>query len=179
MKKIQTNFSELFIIKHNIIKDNRGFFVKTYNENIFKKMDLKLSIKERYISVSHKNVIRGMHFQTPPMDHIKLVNVIQGSILDVVLDIRNRSETYGEFFKLHIKAKDGITLHIPKGFAHGFKALESNTIIEYNQTSEYSQNNDNGIKYNSFGFNWGLNKPILSERDLHFQSFINFKSPFV
>jgi dTDP-4-dehydrorhamnose 3,5-epimerase len=178
MKKIRTDFSGLYIIQNEVFKDYRGMFVKTYSQTRFRDMDLDININERYFSVSEKDVIRGMHFQTPPTDHIKLVSVLQGSILDVVLDIRKGSLTYGKCFSIEIKAEEGKSIYIPKGFAHGFKALESNTIMQYNQTTEYSPSNDAGIMYNSFGFKWDVQNAILSERDLKFKSFNNFKSPF-
>jgi dTDP-4-dehydrorhamnose 3,5-epimerase/CDP-3, 6-dideoxy-D-glycero-D-glycero-4-hexulose-5-epimerase len=178
MELIKTNFEGLFIIKHKVFTDARGLFVKTYNQLIFDKLGIDVEIKERYYSVSHKNVIRGMHFQTPPEDHIKLVTVISGKILDVVLDIRKSSPTYGKYFSIELESSVGKTIYIPKGFAHGFAALEDNTIVEYNQTTGYAPNNDAGIKYDSFGFDWGIASPIISERDDSFTSLSNFVTPF-
>lgn len=178
MKKITTQFQGLCIIQHKIFSDHRGRFVKTYNKTEFNQLGIDLDMKERYYSTSHKDVIRGMHFQTPPHDHIKLVTVIQGSILDVVLDIRKHSNTYGQCFSIELRAEDGKTIYIPTGFAHGFLSLENNTIVEYNQTTEYAPNNDAGIKYDSFGFEWGIKKSIISERDLSFTTFADSKSPF-
>lgn len=178
MELIKTNFSGLFIIQHKVFTDERGLFVKTYNQGIFNELGIDLEIKERYYSISQKNVIRGMHFQTPPEDHIKLVTVISGKILDVVLDIRKNSETYGKYYSIEIDGSAGKTIYIPQGFAHGFLALEDNTIVEYNQTTGYAPDNDAGIKYNSFGFNWPTEQPIISARDLSFENFENFKTPF-
>ncbi len=178
MKKIETGFEGLYIIQHRVFQDNRGLFIKTYNKSAFKELGLTLNIVERYYSVSHKNVIRGMHFQTPPSDHIKLVNVIQGAILDVVLDIRKKSATYGKFFHVELKVIEGKTIYIPKGFAHGFRAMEDNTIVEYNQTTEYAPDSDDGILYNSFGFNWGIDNAIVSKRDNSFINFSQFKTIF-
>ncbi len=178
MKKIATGFEGLYIIQHLVFQDSRGLFIKSYNKSTFKELGLSLNIVERYFSVSHKNVIRGMHFQTPPNDHIKLVNVMQGAILDVVLDIRKKSVTYGKFFHVELKSTEGKTIYIPKGFAHGFLAMEDNTVVEYNQTTEYSPNSDDGILYNSFGFNWGIDNAIVSKRDISFISFNQFKTIF-
>lgn len=165
MQKIGTDFKDLYILQSKIFSDDRGSFIKTYNQSIFKNLNIDIDIKERYFSVSQKNVIRGMHFQAPPDDHVKLVNVLYGSIIDVVLDIRSKSETYGNYFKLKLSANDGKTLYIPAGFAHGFLALEDNTVVEYNQTTEYAPDNDTGIHYNSFGYNWEVKNPIVSDRD--------------
>ncbi len=178
MKIIKTKFDGLFIIENPVFNDNRGSFIKTYNQYIYRELGIDLEIRERYYSISNKNVIRGMHFQTPPYDHIKLVNVINGRICDVALDLRKNSSTYGKYFDIDIDSKEGITLYIPTGFAHGFVALEDKTIIEYNQSTEYSPHNDKGIKFDSFGFNWKIENPTISERDQSFVSFDNFKSPF-
>ncbi|MDA3892596.1 MAG: dTDP-4-dehydrorhamnose 3,5-epimerase family protein [Salinivirgaceae bacterium] len=178
MQKIETPFEGLYIIQHKVFSDPRGTFIKTYNQTLFNELGLPVEIKERYFSVSHKNVLRGMHFQTPPHDHIKLVTVMQGAILDVVLDIRTQANTFGQCFSTVLKADDGKTLFIPKGFAHGFLSLEHNTIVEYNQTTEYAPNNDAGLHYASFDFYWGIDKPIVSDRDLTFSMFANYTSPF-
>lgn len=177
MELIKTKFEGLYIIQHNVFKDSRGLFIKTYSETIFRELGIGLKIKERYFSISHKNVIRGMHFQSPPEDHCKLITVIQGSITDVVLDIRDQSKTFGKFFSIILKGDLGQTLYIPSGFAHGFLAMEDNTIVEYNQTTCYSQVHDTGIRYDSFGFIWNA-VPIVSERDSSFIHFKDFYSPF-
>jgi len=179
MDVIQTPFSGLYIIQHKVFKDDRGLFIKTYNQGIFKDLGLDVDIKERYYSISNKNVIRGMHYQTPPEDHIKLVTVISGRILDVVLDIRQNSLTFGKYYSIEINGSEGKTIYIPQGFAHGFLALEDNTTVEYNQTTCYAPNHDAGIKYNSFGFDWPTILPVVSARDLSFKIFENHKTPFL
>jgi len=178
MKLITTNFNGLYLIEGNLFTDVRGTFLKTYNKTIFAELGLETDYTERYYSTSHKNVIRGMHFQVPPHDHIKLVSVLNGSILDVVIDIRKDSATYGQFFSIQLNDKSGQFLYIPKGFAHGFKALEDNTIVEYNQTTEYSKECDNGIKWDSFEFDWQTPDPIISDRDKSFVTLTHFNSPF-
>jgi dTDP-4-dehydrorhamnose 3,5-epimerase/CDP-3, 6-dideoxy-D-glycero-D-glycero-4-hexulose-5-epimerase len=178
MKKIETEFEGLSIIKHRIFSDERGFFIKTYNKQLFLELGIDLDVEERYFSVSQKDVIRGMHFQTPPADHVKMVSVIQGSILDVNLDIRKNSETFGKYFCIEIYACDGKSIIIPKGYAHGFMALEDNTIVEYNQTSGYAPDNDEGIRFDSFGFDRGIQNPIVSLRDQEFKKNNDYISPF-
>jgi dTDP-4-dehydrorhamnose 3,5-epimerase/CDP-3, 6-dideoxy-D-glycero-D-glycero-4-hexulose-5-epimerase len=178
MKKIETGFEGFYLIEGNIFNDSRGLFLKTFNQSIFSDLGLETDYKERYYSKSHKNVIRGMHFQTPPFDHVKLVNVLQGAILDVVVDIRKKSPTYKHYFSTELNDKDGRFLYIPKGFAHGFKALTDDTIVEYNQTSEYNKEYDCGILWNSFGFDWQTLNPIISERDSNFQVLNNYSPPF-
>jgi dTDP-4-dehydrorhamnose 3,5-epimerase/CDP-3, 6-dideoxy-D-glycero-D-glycero-4-hexulose-5-epimerase len=173
-----TEFKGLHIIEGNMFKDSRGLFLKTFNHSMFEHLGLETNYKERYYSKSHKDVIRGMHFQIPPYEHIKIVNVLQGSILDVVVDIRKTSTTYRKYFSVELNDSDGRFLYIPKGFAHGFKALTDNTIVEYNQTTEYNKECDFGIRWDSFGFDWHISNPIISERDGNFPILNDFSSPF-
>jgi dTDP-4-dehydrorhamnose 3,5-epimerase/CDP-3, 6-dideoxy-D-glycero-D-glycero-4-hexulose-5-epimerase len=178
MKIIDTGFEGLYLLEGNVFEDLRGLFLKTFNQSVFSDLGLETNYKERYYSKSHKNVIRGMHFQIPPFDHIKIVNVLQGSILDVVVDLRKKSPTYKTYFSIELNDNNGRFLYIPKGFAHGFKALTDNAIVEYNQTTEYSKECDCGIRWDSFGFDWQVSNPVISERDSNFQSLNDYSSPF-
>jgi len=178
MKIIETTFSGLFILETINFQDERGGFQKLFNYNFFKENGLDADFKEFYYSVSQKDVIRGMHFQLPPFGHTKLVYVSKGSIKDVVLDIRKNSKTYGKAFSIELNQNKAQYLYIPSGFAHGFLSLEDDSIVNYAQTSCYSKENDCGIAQNSFGFNWEIDNPIISGRDLTFERFENFKSPF-
>jgi dTDP-4-dehydrorhamnose 3,5-epimerase/CDP-3, 6-dideoxy-D-glycero-D-glycero-4-hexulose-5-epimerase len=119
-----------------------------------------------------------MHFQIPPEDHIKIVYVIAGEVLDVCLDLRSNSQSFGEFFSLKLSGEDSSYLYIPKGIAHGFASLQNDTVIHYIQTSCYSQSYDCGIKYDSFGFDWPVKNPILSDRDRAFPKFNDWNTPF-
>ncbi|DAB29789.1 MAG TPA: dTDP-4-dehydrorhamnose 3,5-epimerase [Sulfurimonas sp. UBA12504] len=179
MKIINTPIQGLKILEPRIFEDSRGKFIKTFTNDFFIENTLDIHIKETYYSISHKDVIRGMHFQTPPNEHIKLVYVPFGKIIDVVLDIRKNSPTYGQYFSIELSSQNGKVLIIPKGLAHGFKSLEDNTNVTYMQTTCYAPNNDGGIQYDSFGFDWNCKNPKLSERDLSFQSLNEFISPFV
>lgn len=178
MKKVETGFEGLYILETINFIDDRGSFQKIFNSEWFKDNDLNFNFKEFYYSISHKNVIRGMHFQLPPHDHSKLVYVSKGSILDVVVDIRLSSPTYGNFFSIHLNDSSAKYLYIPIGFAHGFLSLENNTIVNYAQTSCYNKDSDTGILYNSFGFNWEIDLPLISERDKNFIELNKFKSVF-
>jgi dTDP-4-dehydrorhamnose 3,5-epimerase/CDP-3, 6-dideoxy-D-glycero-D-glycero-4-hexulose-5-epimerase len=179
MKVEGTSIDGVKLIHLNQFTDLRGSFVKVYNEDLFKEMGLQTGFKESYFSVSQKNVIRGMHFQTPPFDHVKLVYVNKGAIVDVVVDIRQKSPTYGQFVHFHINENQPCCVYIESGLAHGFLALEDNTMVTYNQTTGYAPNNDAGIRFDSFGFDWfGAKNPIISDRDLSFPSLSNFNSPF-
>jgi len=178
MKLVKTTIDGLVILEPKVFEDTRGKFIKTFTDDFFKDNGLDINIKETYYSISNKNVIRGMHFQTPPYDHIKVVYVPYGSIIDVVLDIRKNSRTYGKYFSTEISSMNGKVLIIPKGLAHGFKSLEDNTNVTYMQTTCYAPNNDNGIRFDSFGFDWKLNEPFISQRDKSFQVFSDFDTPF-
>lgn len=179
MKLLETPIDGLKILEPRIFEDTRGRFIKTYNDDFFQTNGLNLVIKEMYYSISHKDVIRGMHFQTPPYDHTKVVYVPHGKIIDVVLDIRKSSPTCGKFFTIELSSENGKILIIPKGLAHGFKSLENGTNVTYMQTSCYAPNNDYGVHYDSFGFDWEALNPQLSERDLSFPPLDTFDSPFI
>jgi len=179
MKIIDTSINGLKIMEPNIFRDSRGMFIKTFTDSFFQENGLVIDIKETYYSISHQDVIRGMHFQIPPYDHIKLIYVPYGSILDVVLDIRKNSPTYGHYFSTEISSINGKILIVPQGLAHGFKSLEDSTNVVYMQTTGYSQEHDCGIKYNSFNFDWKCAEPKMSERDNSFVAFSEFETPFI
>lgn len=178
MKSDNTYIQGLKIIHWDKHEDIRGSFLKVFNKDIFDEHELKSDFKESYFSVSRKNVIRGMHFQVPPAEHIKLVYVNQGAIIDLILDIRKNSPTFGKYFSIRMIHDEQKLIYIPVGCAHGFLSLENNTMVTYLQTSCYNKICDKGIRFNSFGFNWGLKSPIVSERDRSFVDFNIFKSPF-
>lgn len=158
--------------------DQRGQFTKVFHESTFKQLGLETEFKEEYFSVSHEGVLRGMHFQTPPEEHVKLVYCSQGSVLDVVLDIRRGSPTYGKFEAFELTGEKGECLYIPKGFAHGFFTLSDKAIMVYKVSTMYSPNNDVGILWNSFGMDWPNQTPIMSIRDSSFPEIKHFNSPF-
>ena len=166
-----------FLVHNFFAEDYRGSFVKTFHIEEFKKIGFQGSFEESYYSKSFKNVIRGMHFQLPPNDHEKLVYVSDGSILDVVLDLRRESVTYGKHVSVRLDAF-GNSIFIPKGCAHGFLTISENATVIYNVTTVYNKEADAGILWNSFGMNWKVDAPILSQRDINFSQFSNFKSPF-
>lgn len=178
MNIIKTSFEGLYLLETNNFQDERGSFQKMFNYDFFCKNGLETEFKEFYYSVSRKNVIRGMHFQLPPFDHVKLVYVSYGRVLDVVVDIRKHSATYGEHYSIELNAQKAQYLYIPRGFAHGFLSLEEGSVVNYAQTSCYSQKHDSGIAYNSIGFDWGIDSPIVSKRDSAFCRLDEFKTPF-
>lgn len=170
--EIKNTFIEgLKLIHLNEFKDFRGSFLKVFNCDFFRENELETDFKESYYSISHKNVIRGMHFQIPPAEHTKVVYVNQGAILDVILDIRKNSKTFGKYFSYRISKENPTLVYIPIGCAHGFLSLEDHTMVTYFQTSAYNSAYDKGIRYDSFGMDWGVKKPIMSVRDLEFPDF--------
>jgi dTDP-4-dehydrorhamnose 3,5-epimerase len=159
-------------------KDERGFFTKSFHDTSLKAAGINFELKESYFSLSKKDVIRGMHFQVPPHQHSKIVFCPQGAILDVIIDLRKNSPTYGRYYAYELSAENHRAYYIPEGFAHGFKALTDDAITYYLVSLEYSREHDTGILYNSFGFDWQTEKPIISARDLSFPAIGDFDSPF-
>ncbi|MBI4707817.1 MAG: dTDP-4-dehydrorhamnose 3,5-epimerase [Candidatus Omnitrophica bacterium] len=179
MKFTKTGLSGVYLIEPEVFQDNRGLFVKTFHSNNFGDIGLKDNIKESFYSISSKNVIRGMHFQLPPKDHVKLLYVTAGNIIDVVLDIRKDSPTYGEHISVELSAINKKIIYIPSGFAHGFCALSENTIVVYMLTGTYSPSHDAGIRWDSFGMDWRIDAPVISDRDRGFPRLKDFDSPFL
>lgn len=178
MKINETNLSGVFILEQSVFKDSRGAFVKIFQDSFFRERNLEADFRENYYTRSKEDVIRGMHFQIPPYDHAKLVTVIQGTILDVILDLRKASPTFGHYETFELSRENRKSIYIPRGFAHGFTVLGESAIAYYMVTSEYSAEHDCGIRYDSFGFNWPVSTPIISDRDKSFPPFSEFNSPF-
>ena len=174
MKFIQSKISGCQIIQSNIIKDNRGAFTKNFNKNIFIKNNINQNFDECYFSRSKKGVIRGMHFQVSPHEISKLIFCSEGEIIDVFLDIRPSSKTYGQFDTVKMTSENGIHIFLPKGIADGFQVISKNATVHYLQSGVYEKKSDCGILWNSFGFKWPLNNPILSDRDSSFQEFKDY-----
>lgn len=178
MKILNTDMQGLYIVQSDFFVDNRGEFIKNFQSDFLMQSGLDMEIKESYYTVSNKDVIRGMHFQVPPYEHTKVVYVSYGEILDVVLDIRKNSSTYGKYFSINLSHKNPKALFISSGFAHGFKSLCKGSIVNYMQSTCYNQKCDKGVYYNSFGFDWQCKTPIISERDMGFKNFDEFVTPF-
>lgn len=159
-------------------EDHRGIFVKSFQDSLLKQSDIAFTLKESYYSLSAKDVIRGMHFQLPPHQHSKLVFCPQGAILDVIIDLRRQESTYGQYATAILSAANHHALYIPEGFAHGFHALTADAMTYYLVSSEYSNAHDTGIRFDSFGYDWGVTDPVVSERDLSFPDLAGFVSPF-
>ena len=178
MHKVATSFDGLYLIESKIFEDSRGVLNKYYQKSIFDNMGIDTDFREMLYTVSHKDVVRGMHFQKPPSAHAKLVCSIKGAILDVVLDLRKNATTYGKAYSVVLSEKNKKIIYIPTGFAHGYKVLEDNSITLYHTTSEFNPEDDAAIHWNSFGFDWGTEKPIVSEKDMKALPFESYASPF-
>jgi dTDP-4-dehydrorhamnose 3,5-epimerase len=171
MNIVSLPFGNLFLIELKSFKDARGEFVKTIHDETFTASDLDFRFTESFFSVSKKDVMRGMHFQLPPHDHTKLVYVVNGAILDVVVDLRFDSPYFGKFYSVELSAINRKALYIGSGFAHGFLSLETDSVVEYHTTQSQNKVAEAGISFDSFGFEWPVNDPILSERDKSFPRF--------
>lgn len=178
MELQETNLEGCIILHPKTFRDKRGSLTKIYHQDIFKGLGLDLSFKEEYFSVSTKGVLRGLHFQTPPMQHSKCVTCVAGSIYDVVVDLRKKSPTYGDHFSLILDSKEPTMLLVPEGFAHGFVALEDNSVFLNRSTTVYSPDCDAGIRWDSCGIQWPDMDLIISDKDSSMPSFENYDSPF-
>ena len=175
----KTNIKDIILLTPRVYKDERGYFMESYNQK-----KVEILIKDRFVqdneSVSHKNVLRGLHFQLPPHAQSKLIRVVKGSILDIAVDLRKDSSTYGEHFKHVLSGENKKQLYIPVGFAHGFLSLEDNTILNYKCSDYYSASAEASIIWNDpqLKIDWGIENPILAEKDQLAENFITFENPF-
>lgn len=159
--------------------DKRGRFVKSFHYDQFKRHSLETDFREQYFSESKEGVIRGLHFQTPPASHAKLIYSVQGDVLDVFLDLRKGSPTFGKHLSIDLTADKGNALYLPQGIAHGFYVKSSSALLVYNVTSVYSPDHDQGIRWNSAGIQWPTARPIVSQRDQQLPKLQEYESPFV
>jgi dTDP-4-dehydrorhamnose 3,5-epimerase len=181
MEAINTPIQGLLIIKPTVFSDERGAFFESFNLNEFQKVtNTNVTFIQDNISISKKNVVRGLHFQSPPYAQGKLVSVVKGSALDIAVDIRKNSPTYGQHFSIELSFENKLMFWIPEGFAHGFSALEDETIFSYKCTNYYNKTSEGSILYNDplLNINWGVSQEILSEKDKLAQPFSTFVSPF-
>lgn len=180
MKIISTKIPDLLIIHPTIYNDNRGVFFESYNKQTFSLHGLVADFVQDNQSISTKDVIRGLHFQKPPYAQGKLVRVIYGVALDVAVDIRRHSPSYGQYVKVILTAEENNMLWIPEGFAHGFVALQENTIFHYKTTNYYNKNAEDALLWNDVDLNidWQISNPIISEKDACANPFKDFISPF-
>ena len=180
MEIIKTEIEGLIIIKPKIFIDDRGYFFESWSKEAFRKNGLDVNFEQDNQSFSSKGVVRGLHFQNPPFAQGKLVRVIKGSVLDVAVDIRKESPTYGKHISVLLSEENKTIFWIPPGFAHGFSTLQENTIFSYKCSGVYNKQSEGSLLWNDKDLNidWQIENVIVSEKDKQSESFVNFKSQF-
>lgn len=175
-----TPISGLLIIEPKVWRDERGYFFESFRQDVFDKKIGNIHFVQDNQSLSQKGTIRGLHFQKRPYGQGKLVRVIQGSVLDVALDIRKDSATYGQYFAIELNAENQLQFFIPEGFAHGFSTLEDNTIFAYKCTNYYHKESEGGICFNDSDLNidWKVEAKFVSDKDKELPKLKDFVSPF-
>jgi dTDP-4-dehydrorhamnose 3,5-epimerase len=170
----------LLLIKPAVFSDERGVFYETYSRTKYSTYGIPEKFLQDNESISKKNVLRGLHFQSPPHDQGKLVRVIKGAALDVAVDIRKQSPTYGKYIMVELSEENKYQFWIPSGFAHGFLSLADETIFSYKCTNLYNKESESGLLWNDKDINiqWNIENPIVSEKDIQLSSFNSFNTPF-
>ncbi len=181
MQIIETNIPGLLEIVPRVFGDDRGYFYESYNKEAFEKIGVNLEFVQDNQSLSSKGVLRGLHFQNPPFAQGKLVRVIQGAVLDVVVDIRKGSPTYGQHHKVKLSGENKLMFWIPPGFAHGFATLEDHTIFAYKCTNVYNKESEGSVLWNDPALNidWGIENPLLSEKDISARPLSELETQFL
>ena len=182
MKFIETKISDLIIIEPTVFGDARGYFLESYNQKKFEKIIGKTSFVQDNESKSSKGVLRGLHFQKPPFQQAKLVRCIEGEVLDVAVDIRKNSKTYGKHISVLLSGENKRQLFVPRGFVHGFLVLSDSATFAYKVDNIYAPDHDAGIRWNDKELNiqWGMedSEVIISEKDAELPFFSKLESPF-
>ena len=180
MKVKNVNIDGLLIIEPVVFGDSRGLFFESYNKREFKKNDIDVEFVQDNISISTKGTVRGLHYQVGDKAQGKLCQVLKGTVLDVAVDIRFNSPTFGKYYSLEISENDNLQFWIPTGFAHGFSVLSDEVIFSYKCTNYYSKAHERAILYNDPDLNidWKVRHPIVSEKDLKAKFFKEIKNEF-
>ena len=182
MNLIKTKLNGLVVLKPTVFKDNRGYFMESYNQKNINKLLGNVNFVQDNESESTRGVLRGLHFQEPPYTQAKLVRCLKGSVLDVVLDLRKDSKTYGIFETISLTEENKKQLFIPKGFAHGFIVLSKSAIFSYKVDNYYNPDSECGILWSDLDLNidWKINKNeiIVSEKDKNLPTFNEIINPF-
>jgi dTDP-4-dehydrorhamnose 3,5-epimerase len=168
MKVIKTKLEGCYIIEPDVFGDNRGYFTETYNKQKFEENGiLNEFIQDNQSLSKEKGTLRGIHFQKDPMSQAKLVRCTQGAVYDVAVDLREGSETFGEWVAVELSADNHKQLFLPRGFGHAFQTITDDVIFQYKVDNLYSKENERGIIYNDPDINveWPIENPILSEKD--------------
>lgn len=184
MEIIETPIKDLVILQPKVFEDERGYFMESYKSSFFEQNFPEIRFVQDNESASSYGVLRGLHFQKPPFEQTKLVRVVEGEVLDVAVDLRTSSDSFGSFFSVHLSAKNKKQFLIPKGFAHGFVVLSKTAIFSYKVDNYYSAESDGGIVWNdpTLNIDWGVAEQdlIISQKDKalpKLQEFMN-SNPF-
>jgi dTDP-4-dehydrorhamnose 3,5-epimerase len=183
LKIVKTHINDLIIIEPTINNDGRGYFFESFKENFFKENGIDCNFIQDNEAKSSYGVLRGLHFQNPPFDQSKLLRVIQGEILDVSVDLRSNSKSYGEVFAIKLNDVNKKTILVPKGFAHGYLVLSDVAIVAYKVDQKYTKEAERGIIWNDefLNIDWIIDEKliVLSEKDTCLEKFNEFKTPFL
>ncbi len=181
MKLLEELMPGLFLLEATVFGDSRGFFMETYNANSYHSFLGNTTFVQDNLSLSHRGVVRGLHFQAPPHAQGKLVSVLRGKVLDVVVDIRVGSPTYGHHASVELSEENHRQLYVAPGFAHGFATLSDNTLFHYKCSGFYNKPAEGCLLWNDadLGINWGVSDPIISQKDTEGLRLKNLESPFL
>ena len=176
----KTKIEGLLIIQPKVFGDDRGYFFESYRLDKLRENGVDLDFVQDNESMSGKGILRGLHFQNPPYAQGKLVRVIKGKVLDVAVDIRKNSPTYGHWHSIILSEKNKTIFWIPPGFAHGFHSMEDNTLFQYKCTNYYNKEAEGSILWNDPDLNidWGINNPLVSDKDKNVPLFKDLQSKF-
>ena len=180
MNILKTELSGLLVIDPKVFGDDRGYFFESFNAEVFASAGLTADFVQDNESRSVKGVLRGLHFQEPPFEQGKLVRVARGAVMDVSVDIRKDSPTYGKWAAFELSEQNKRMLWIPPGFAHGFVTLEDDTVFIYKCTNVYNRESESSILWNDeeLGIDWGIENPVISQKDSEAPLFRELNSPF-
>lgn len=180
MEIIASPISGLFRIKPRVFSDDRGSFFESFSKKILSDAGIDVDFVQDNQSVSRANVLRGLHFQAPPHAQAKLVRVTRGAVLDVAVDIRKNSPTYGKHETILLSAENNMMFYIPAGFAHGFVSLEDNTVFQYKCSAYYNKASEGCLLWNdpTLNIDWNVERPLLSPKDAEGQLLSGFVTPF-
>ena len=180
MKILKTELEDVLIIEPDFFPDSRGFFFESYNKKKYEDAGMNFEFVQDNISKSNKGTVRGLHYQVGEFAQGKLCQVLTGSVMDVAVDIRSGSPTFGKHVAVELTGDNHKQIWIPPGFAHGFSVLEDNTIFSYKCTAFYSKIDERAIMYNDAELNidWKIKEPIVSEKDLEAKKFSEIEIDF-
>jgi len=181
LKVTNTDISGLLIIQPNVFNDDRGYFFESYNKERYQEFGIPVEFVQDNISKSKKGTVRGLHYQVGEKAQGKLCQVIEGEVLDVAVDIRFNSPTFGKHFSLILNSETKFQLWIPAGFAHGFSVLSDEAIFSYKCTNYYSNSDERAILFNDpdLSIDWKIEQPVVSEKDLNASKFQEIEKDFV